>query len=197
MRRSLLLALVGCLVWVSAAAADVPLPSDKKYVTPKVSFEGVDKQADYVFFLKYNAGNGNPFAAAPTVIEVKNAEPFDMAGGRRIAAVQLFAVPKADAAKLRETNPKEWGTDKTPGVLKADVTAPNTVVSSKLKEVPVTTYRVSVADGKMKVEMLAAENKRGEAPADRLPRVAAASAAALSLALFGIWFARRRSGGLA
>ena len=193
MRRSLLPALMGCLVWVSAASADVPLPPDQKYVTPKVRFEGVDKQADYVFFLKYNAGNGNPFAAPPQVIEVKNAEPFEMPGGRRIVAVQLFAVPRGDAAKLRETNPKDWSTDKTPGVLKADVTAPSTVVSAKLKEAPVTTYRVAVADGKLKVERLPAEEKRGEAPGYRLPVVVAALTVSLSLALFGVWFMRRRA----
>jgi hypothetical protein len=193
MPRPTLLALVVSVVCVSIAAADVPLPSDLKYVTPRVRFEGVDKQADYVFFLKYSAGNGNPFAVPPRITEVKNAEPFEMSGGRRIAGVQLFAVPRADLARLREKDPTNWLSDKTPGVLTATLAPPDTVVSKKLSEVPVTPYRVSVEDGKLKVEKLPVENKRGAAPADRLPRVIAACAASLSLALFGVWFVRRRA----
>src|SRR5262245_8610942 len=132
MRRLCLLALAGCLGAVAAATADVPLPSDKKYVTPRVRFLGVDQFADQAFFLKYNSGNGNPYAAPATVVEVKNAEPFEMRGGRRIVAVQLFAVARAEAARLREQDPKmAWLSDKTPGVLKADLPAPSTVVSAK------------------------------------------------------------------
>jgi hypothetical protein len=193
MLRLTLLALAVLGICVTAATADVPLPSDLKYITPRVRFEGVDKEADYAFFLKYRAGNGNPFAAAPQVLEIKKTEPVEMAGGRRLAEVQLFAVPRADVAKLREKDPTNWLSDKTPGVLLATVEPPSTVVSKKLTEVPVTVYRVSLKEGKLKVEKVPEETKRGAAPTDRLPWVMAASAASLSLALFGLWFARRRS----
>ena len=59
MYRAMLFALVVGLVAVSVASADLPPPPDQKIVTPKVRFDGLDKQADYVFFLKYKAGNGN------------------------------------------------------------------------------------------------------------------------------------------
>jgi hypothetical protein len=193
MRRPFLLATAVCLLLAAAATADVPLPPDLKHVTPRVRFEGLDKAADYVFFLKYNSGNGNPFAAPPRYVEVKNAEPFEMGGGRRIVGVALFAVPRADAAKLREKDPTmAWLSDKTPGVLKADVQAPSTVVSVKVTEVPVTTYRVRLADDKLKVEMAPVEEKRGEAPARRLGLVVVGLSLSLSLALFGLWFVRRR-----
>jgi hypothetical protein len=194
MRQVLLLAIVAGLVFVSVATADVPLPPDVKYVTPRVRFEGVDKYAEHVFFLKYNAGPGNPLAAPPTIVEVKNTEPFEMTGGRRLANVHLFAVPRTDVAKLREKDPKMgWLSDSTPGVLKAPLTPPSTTASIKLKEVPITSYRVVIEEAKLKVELVPAENKRGEAPTNRLPTVVAASAAGLSLAIFGVWFARRRA----
>src|SRR5947209_18824551 len=108
MSRFMLFALVVCLVAVSAASADVPLPADLKYVTPKVRFDGLDKQADYVFFLKYNAGNGNPYAAPTNYRAVKNGEVFEMTGGRRIVAVQLYAVPREAAAKHEKDTSWAW-----------------------------------------------------------------------------------------
>jgi hypothetical protein len=193
MRRPFLLASAVCLLTAAAATADLPLPPDLKQVTPRVRFEGVDKLADYAFVLKYNSGNGNPLAAPPKYIDVKNAEPFEMPGGRRIALVQLFAVPRAEAAKLRENDPTmAWLSDKTPGVLKADVQAPSTVAPAKATEVPVTTYRVSMAGDKLKVEMVKTEEKRGQGPTGRVGVAVAAGAAALALALLGLWFVRRR-----
>jgi hypothetical protein len=191
MYRVMLLALAVCLVAVSAASADVPLPKDQKYVTPKVRFEGLDKQADHVFFLKWKAGNGNPNVAPTVYRAVKNGEVFEITGGRRIIGVQLFAVPKDVAAKHEKDATMEW-LDKEAGVLKADVVAPNTVVSVKLTEAPTTPYKVSVADGKMKVEKQAEEVKTGAAPS-RMPTIVGATALSLSLALFGVWFTRRRT----
>jgi hypothetical protein len=194
MRRLTLLALCLALAAASLASADVPLPPDVKYVTPRVRFEGIDKYADYVFFLKYYSGQGNPFASPPKYIEVKNTEAFDMTGGRRIVNVQLFAVAREDAAKLQAKDASlAWLSDKTPGVVVASVIAPSTTAPASVKEVAVTTYRVKLEEGKLTVEKLPADKKRTEAPAgDRLPLAIIGTALAASLALFGLWLARRR-----
>jgi hypothetical protein len=193
MRRPILLALCLALIGLSRASADVPLPPDLKYVTPRVRFEGVDKYADYVFYLKYYSGQGNPYASPPKYIEVKNTDAFDMTGGRRLVSVQLFAVAREDAARLlAKDSSLAWLSDKTPGLVVASVIAPSTTAPASVKEVPVTTYRVTLADGKLTVEKVAADKKRTEAPADRLPLVVVGTALAASLALFGLWLARRR-----
>ena len=193
MRRSTLLALFVGLMVASVASADIPLPKDQKYITPRVRFEDVDKYADQVFFLRYHSGAGNPYAGPPTILEVMNAEAFEMKVGRRLASVQLFAVPRDEAAKLRAKDPTlAWVSDKTPGLLVSKVDSPSTVGSVKDKEVPVTAYRVKIKDGKLTVETLPSE-KRGEAPADgRLPLVVFGTLVSMSVILFGLWFVRRR-----
>jgi hypothetical protein len=193
MRRLVRLALSLALLSAPVALADVPLPPNLKYVTPKVRFEGVDQHTGHVFYLKYNSGQGNPFAVPPRYIQVKNSEPFEMQGGRRIVGVTLFAVPKDEAEKLKEKDPTlAWLNDKTPGILSASVTAPSTVVSRNLQEVPVTSYKIKLAEGKLSVEMVQPQ-KRGEAPTnDRLRVATVALALSGSLALLGLWLVRRR-----
>jgi hypothetical protein len=116
-----------------------------------------------------------------------------MQGGRRIVGVTLFAVPKDEAEKLKEKDPTlAWLNDKTPGILSASVTAPSTVVSRNLQEVPVTSYKIKLAEGKLSVEMVQPQ-KRGEAPTnDRLRVATVALALSGSLALLGLWLVRRR-----
>jgi hypothetical protein len=191
-----LVAVLLVLAAVSPAPADLPLPSNLKYVTPRVRFDGLDKHADHAFFLKYHSGQGNPYASPPRCLEVKNAEVFEMAGGRRIAGAQLFAVPREEAEKLRAKDPTlGWLNDKTPG-LKASVPAPSTVAPKTTREVPVTAYRVAINGEKLGVETV--KEKRSEAaPENRLRLLIVGTALALSLSLLGVWLVRRRDPGVA
>ncbi len=121
-----------------------------------------------MFYVQYTGGDGNPRFNPPNVLEVKNEEAFEMPTGRRITGMQLFAVPRADLVKLRKKDPLDWLKAETPGVLSADLAPPSTTASKKSPEVPITPYRVSLEKGKLKVNNLPDENKRGAAPANRL-----------------------------
>jgi len=184
------------LAAVSPALADLPLPSNLKYVTPRVRFDGIDKCTDYTFFLKYYSGPGNPYASPPCHREVKNAEVFEMTGGRRIVSVQLFAVPREEANKLRAKDPTlSWLNDKTPG-LKAGVRAPSTTAPATAREVPVTAYQVTLKGETLTAEQ-AKENKRSEAaPENGLRLWIIGVSLSLSLAFLGIWLVRRRDSGV-
>jgi hypothetical protein len=180
------------LIVVSVAAADVPLPPDLRYVKPRVRFLGVENYPEQAFFLKFRTANGNPFAAPPVHVEVKNAEPFTLLTARRITGVELFALPAREAKKRRaEDSSLKWLDPKTPGLLSAGVKAPPTVTSRKDSEVPVTTYKVTIKDGKLIVESPTVE-KKSEAPGiDRTRTLVAGLAFAVGLALLGLWFARK------
>ena len=194
MFRSSLGTLFLASVALSPAWADAPLPKNLKYATPRVRFDDLDKHAEYAFFLKYNSGRGNPFASPPYRMELKNGEVFEMKGGRRIAGMQLFALPRDDAEKLKAKDPTlAWVNEKTEGLLKANVIQPSTTAPADTKEVPVTAYRAAIKENKLTVEILPRDQKRSEAPTEnpfRLTMVGICLAA--SLALFGLWAVRRR-----
>lgn len=197
MWRILLFAFSLCLVFASSASADLPRPPNPgiKVVQPRVRFEGVDKYGDHVFFLKYNSGDGNPFATPPWTVEVKDSKAFTLYGtGKRIVNMHVLAVERQEYEQRKAENPKlDWLSDKTPGVLKANITAPSTSGSVKDTEVPVTEYRVTLGDGKLSVENLPKEKRTSEAPpGGRAPTWVAAIACALSFTFLGLWFARRR-----
>jgi hypothetical protein len=192
MGRTFTLAAVCSLLIVSAASADLPLPKDIKYVDPRVRFEGIDAHADYVFHLRFLTFVGGPNGVPYTVIEVKDAKPFNLNAQRRLINMQLLAVERKEFEKRAKDEPSlKWLTDKTEGVLAAKVVSPSTTAPISIKEVPVTTYRVTLQDGKLKVELVE-DKKRGQAaPFGSWPNVAFGVVSALSLAWFGIWFVRR------
>lgn len=189
MRRLLGLALGLCLFLVSSASADIPLPKDLKYVDPVVSFEGLDKLPDHVFFLRFLTFTGGPSGTPHKLIEVKNGRPFNLNAQRRLTDMSLLALDrKTYEAKAKDAPAAKWLTDKTEGVLKATVPTPATTAPASLKEVPVTPYRVTLTEGKLRVEQIAVK-KTGAAPMGSGWLVGVALA--LSFAWFGLWFVRR------
>jgi hypothetical protein len=197
MVRTLALAVAGCLLIVTAASADVPLPNDLQYVDPRVSFEGIDKHADYVFHLRYLTFSGGPGGVPHRLVEVKDARPFNLNAERRLMNMSLLAMPRQEFDKRAKEDPSlTWLTDKTEGVLQAGVTPPSTTAPAGSKEVPVTTYRVAIRDGKLTVEMVE-DHKQGEAtpPPGLWPVWVLGVVSACCLAWFGVWFARRRGRG--
>jgi hypothetical protein len=213
------LALLASLAAAAAARADLAPPPGTKVIDPRVGFEGVEQQAGYAFFLRCQRGDGNPFAAPTTWAEVKDGEAFTLPGsGRRIAALQLVAVPRKEVAKPFADDPKlPWLTDRTPDVLRADVDPPSTVGRAGDRDAPVTRYRVRIREDRLTVERVAEDTRRGAAPAGELvpvlesvrpvaedtrrgapalPPVLVAVGAA-SLAVIGLWLVRRRGPGRA
>jgi hypothetical protein len=101
--------------------------------------------------------------------------------------MHLLAMERKEFEKRAKEDPTlKWFTDKTGGVLRANVVSPSTVVSVLVREAPVTTYRVALQDGKLTAEMVGAKKSSSAVPP------MAGIAVALSLMSFGIWFARRR-----
>jgi hypothetical protein len=189
MSRCALLAFSLVLLAASASWADLPLPKNLKYVDPRVSFEGIDKHADHVFYLRFQT-----FTAAPTkdyrLIEIKDAKPFNLNAQRRLANMSLLALERKEFDKRAKDDPSlKWLTDKTDGVLLAKLDAPSTTGSVNLTEVPVTSYRVSLKEGKLSAELVKDAKRSDAGP---LPIWGFGLVLALSIAGLGIWFARRR-----
>ncbi len=188
-------ALFACVVgFMSAAAvsADVPLPKDLKYIDPRVSFEGIDKQGDYVFYLRYLTFAGGPAGVPHTLVEVKDAKPFNLNAQRRLFDMSLLAMERKEFAKRKQDDASlKWLTDKTPGVLKATITPPSTTAPASVKEAPVTTYRISIKDGKLSAEVVKDAKRSDAGP---LPGWGFGLVLAFSIAGLGIWFARRGRG---
>jgi hypothetical protein len=184
------LAVAASLLLVSAVRADLPLPSNLKYVDPRVRFEGIEKHKDYVFHLRFLTFVGGPANVPYRLIEVKDEKPFNLNAKRRLFNMSLLAMERKEFGKRAKDDPSlKWLTDKTEGVLAATVSPPATTAPATVKEAPVTTYRVTLQDGKLTTEMVQ-ETKRGAAA----PVWPLAVVSALSLAWFGIWFARRGRG---
>jgi hypothetical protein len=142
--------------------------------------------------LRFLTFTGGPARAKPTLREVKDAKPFALNAQRRIIDVTLLAMDRKEFEKrAREDSSLGWLSDKTEGVLKANINAPSTVVSADLKEAPVTTYRVTLKDGKLSAQMV---RDRKTSDAGPLPMWGFGLALTLSIASLGIWFARRRAG---
>jgi hypothetical protein len=182
---------VGLLVAL-AAWADVPLPKDIKYIDPRVKFERVKDHADQVFHLRFLTFSGGPSGIPYRVMEVKDSEPFNLNAQRRLYDMKLLAMDRKEFEKRAKDDPSlKWLTDKTEGVLSVAVSPPSTTASVKVKEAPVTTYRVNLKEGKLSAERVG-EGKRTDAgPTGLLPVWAFGIIASLSVAWFGIWYSRR------
>ena len=188
-----LLAVIGLLVIVGVVSADVPLPKDLKYIDPWVQFDGVEKYVDHVFYLRFLTFTGAPMKKTPfTLREVKNAKPFPLFVRRHLTNMSLLAMDRKEFEKrAKEDASLKWLTDKAEGVLEAYlVDTPETAISVKQKEAPVTVYRVALKDGKLTAETVRDKKRSDAGP---MPMWGFGLVLALSIAGLGIWFARRRS----
>ena len=197
MKRFFLLTGAILLALASTSTADLPPPPGIVEVTPRVRLVGMDKYPDHVFYVTLKTSRGNPKAGTLLRFEMKNADPVTLKGSqRRIADMYVLAIDRKDFEKRKAADDTlAWLTEKADGVLSASVTPPSTVGKAKDKEVPVTEYTVSIADGKLTAAMKAAEKAKSTSAlsADgQLQPWVIGIACALSLGLFGIWFARRR-----
>lgn len=190
-----LLAIASLLFSSATVFADIPLPKGERSVKPVVRFEGLEKHADHVFFLRYLSSVSPPIdGIPPMVFEVKDSKPIDLGGGRFILVYEFFALTKDDfARRLKDDPSRKWLKADTPGVLRADINGPITIAKERDKADPVTSYRVSIKNGKLFANLVK-DNQRSEAPVDApFGLCAMGSALTLSIASLGIWFARRRN----
>ena len=171
------------------------MPKDVKYVDPRVRFEGVEQHVDHVFYLRFLTFTASPGGIPYRVVEVKDSKAFSLNAQRRLANMQLLAMERKEfAARVTDDPSFKWLTDMTEGVLRASITAPATTGPANLKEVPVTTYRIALKDGKLTAELVKDQKSGAAAPAGVLPTWTLGILTSCCLAWFGIWFARRDSG---
>ena len=210
MSRVILFAFTLSLMTASLALGDIPVPPNMKYVIPRMVFDGVEKHADYVFYLRFETEGRAPNSRHNGLIEVEDEKPFDF-NVQRIFGMSLLAMERKEFDKRAKEDPSlKWLTDKTDGVLTASVSTPSTTGSVNDKEVPITANKVTLKDGKLTVELQEADKARSDAAPDsrlpqankarsdaapdrRLSQVAFGIFIALSLAFLGVWFLRRRT----
>ena len=188
MKRFTLFTMFAALVLASTSAADLPPPPGIVEVTPRVRLVGTDKYPDYVFYLSFKTSRGNPNVGTQLRFEMKNADAVTLKGcERRIANMFVLAVGRKEfETRKAEDASLAWLTEKGTGILSAAIVPPPTYGNVKDKEVPVTEYTVSIADGKLKAATVAAPKRTTElGPEERPLRPwVVGIACALSLALF-------------
>src|SRR5580658_267311 len=114
MRRTLAMASAVCLLVASAGSADFPRPELKGYrfVDPRVSFEGIDKHTDYVFYLRYltwTGKNRQGLVIPPTMILVKDSKAFSLKTEEYLTEVHLLAMDRKEFEKREKADPSlKW-----------------------------------------------------------------------------------------
>jgi hypothetical protein len=183
---------------LSANAGPPQVPKGRKVIEPAVRFEGIDKHPDYIFHLQYGAA----YFGARTV-ELKDAHPvkvtFQGSGflsrGDRYPAVSymaLLAMQRNDFDRRKKDDPSlKWLNAETKGILEAKLTPPETTAPVTVKDIPVTTYRVTLKDGKLTAEKVEEKKNAAIEPAGGMPPWMFGIISSLSMVWLGIWFARR------
>lgn len=195
MRRKRTIAMIGHLLIaaaVSANAGPAPLPKDRKVAEPPVRFDGLEKHPDYVFHLRYHV-----LYSDTTMIEVKDANAIklkfkwtDRSPSMTYMALLAMERKEFDRRKKEDSSLK-WLEAKADGVLEVKLTPPATTVPLTVKEIPVTTYRIDLKDGKLGAEKVEDKKGDGEKPTGLLPMWTLGIISSLSITWLGIWCVRR------
>lgn len=212
MDRRLMIALAIGLTSQAVARADIAYPwYDRMFMedvrmrnvkTPRVRFEGIEKNTDYIFYLQYSLSYPHPhfdeFYNVPhNPIEIRDEKAIELSiDDHGFASMKLIAVKRVDAARMSKDE-KGWISENTPAVLIANLETPETYVRKtllwRITKDPITTYRIHMEGNNLSVENLSKDKKRSDARLDRLPTIMAGLAISLSMATLGLWFVRRGS----
>jgi hypothetical protein len=196
MHRCYFLAVLAAFLPASAARADIPLPDHLHYVDPEIRFDGPAENPDYIFHLRYLTFTGAPGGTPYTVVEVRDSKPFLLNTERRLTDMKLLAMKRTEFTKLATGQKSlDWLSDKTEGVLAAEVDEPSTVAPKKAKKPPLSTYRVQVKNGKLELELIARTKLEETNSGGVLQNSMAGLALAGALASLGVLIARRRNAG--
>jgi hypothetical protein len=194
MRRPVALAVVTCLALAATAFANFgppPLPKGRKVVEPLVRFEGIDRHPGHVFYLQYGA-----VYYGSTLVEVKDAEPikldFKAKDRTPVPHVALYAVEREDFGRRKRADPSlKWLCEAKDGVLWVKLSPPETTMPAAARDVPVTTYRVTLEGGKLRADKVSEQKGRAAESSGLLAPWAFGIVSALSIAWLGIWVARK------
>jgi hypothetical protein len=197
------LAVLGAILLLAVPAAkvqaDMAIIPGEKWQEPHLRFAGVEDFPDYVFYLKYQSGPGNPGVGERNAVRITSGASFTLpeTGRRRFTNTALVAVPRGSIPSA-DTDPDwEWLSEKTPGVLEARLDD-NDLFRFNWFFDPndhyVTPFQVAIKNGQLDVTRLPLE---GVAPVIRLgplclPMWPTVLVMALTIAGIGVWFARRR-----
>jgi hypothetical protein len=176
-----------------ANAGPTPLPKDRKIVEPPVRFEGLDKHPDHVFYMYYGA-----VYFEFKFVELKDAEPIKLSFNTKNRSpdvyLQVMALERTEFEKRKKADPTlKWFLESKDGVLIARPPAPKATAPLDVKDVPVTTYRVTLKDGKLNAEKIAPMKTGAVEPSGVMPTWIFGIIMSISIAWFGLWFARRGS----
>jgi hypothetical protein len=192
-QRHLLVALT-LLLSAASARADHAIPDYLTYVQPEMAFDGIAEQADYVFCLRYRTYEGGDKGVRHSVIRIRDSKPFVLDCNRRLEDMKLLAINRTDFEKRSKSEKSlTWLTEKTEGVLAAEVDPPSTKALKKAEKPPLTTYRVKLKDGKLAVETVSRPKVEETNSGGVLPNSMAGLALAAGLASLGLLFVRRRN----
>lgn len=178
----------------SSSRGDIPLPPNLKYIDPVVRFDGLAKLPDYEFRLRFITFVGGPSGVPATYKSVTDGSAFPLGASRRLLDMQLLGLKRDEFARRAKEDPSlRWLTDETPHVLAADVPTPSTT-GKATEAVPVTNYRVSMKDGQLIVERIAADPEtKAEASTWWKPLLKTSIsllARFVGVALLGLWIFR-------
>jgi hypothetical protein len=177
----------------TARADAAPFPYPVRKIDPQVRFDNLDQYPDWIFYLEYRRGNGNPGIATKQTLSLPSAEPVALTGSGRRVVAYVLAVPRASVAGKGMPPPED-----TPGVLRRQIYGIDLaeMFLIDLNDSYITPYRVSVAGADLKVEASPRVPVRPEIDLGfaRLPMRQTGVVLALALAVAGMWFAwsRRR-----
>ena len=158
-----------------------------------MSFQGVENHTDYIFYLREPPIISHPSRSRPhSLIEVKDSKAFNL-GATRLADIKLLAMDRKEFDKRVKDDPSlNWLTPETKGILSAKVTPlPATAAPADVKETPVTTYNVSIKEGKLTVELVPDAKRSESAPTGLVPTGVAGLGIAICMAVMGLWLTRR------
>jgi hypothetical protein len=184
-------ALVCCLSVVGLLNADIPLPSNLKYIDPRVQFQGIEDYPDHIFYLRFKTFSGGP-GGDSRLIKVKDSQPFPLNAQRRLMYMSLLAMDRKKFTQRAQEDPGlTWLKGESKDVLSALVQEPSTVAPASITKSPVTSYRVSLKDNKLSVERLPDDQAIAGGGAWLDARWGIGIGQFGCLAGLGVWFARR------
>jgi hypothetical protein len=171
--------------------ADAASPYPVRNTDPHVRFENLDEYPDWVFYLEYQRGNGNPGIATKQTVSLTSAEPVALTGSGRRVVAYVVAVPRTQVADNSVPPPEG-----TPGVQRRQIYGIDLAETFliDLNDYYITPYRVSLAGVDLKVEDLPRVPVRPEINLGigHLAVRQAVVVGVLIVAVIGVWLSWRR-----
>lgn len=186
-RWASIVALIAC----ATARADIRNP-DIRDIQPQMAFAGVRNHPDLVFLIHVrDKGYWGPNVEFESrVLPIPGPQPFAPGFRNTIDRVTILAVPKAAYDTLTEAGRQALSAE-SPGVLSCGIERPRMVIDANEPDPPPMRYRVSVADGALRVERAPDDRDSSQARPGGGRRVWWGIALAASVAWLGLVVGRR------